>query len=238
MLAPQKSVRLDVRAPTCLVRATGVEFLACHFRWERCLDLGCGTGLSGEAVSTICSYIVGVDLSPAMVRRAREKRVYSRLLVGDVTDTVVGLVQESAAGRAEWEHPKTESEEGKPLKEVVEGGQASLANAALLSTMKPQMTATQAPVTAVAEVPAASCGVLILSCDVFVYIGDLRPCFRAVRDLWSTTKSGPNNSIFAFSVEACPAPEAQADLSELIDGAITDVEAGEHPGYELQGTGR
>eukprot|EP00527_Entomoneis_sp_CCMP2396_P008942 CAMPEP_0198147620 /NCGR_PEP_ID=MMETSP1443-20131203/36901_1 /TAXON_ID=186043 /ORGANISM="Entomoneis sp., Strain CCMP2396" /LENGTH=219 /DNA_ID=CAMNT_0043812029 /DNA_START=183 /DNA_END=839 /DNA_ORIENTATION=- len=39
-----------------------------HFK--RCLDLGCGTGLSGVAFRDCCDYMEGVDISPKMVKKA------------------------------------------------------------------------------------------------------------------------------------------------------------------------
>lgn len=50
----------------------------------RILDLGCGTGLAGEAFRPLASYIGGIDLSPAMVERAREQNVYDALEVADI----------------------------------------------------------------------------------------------------------------------------------------------------------
>lgn len=51
----------------------------------RAADLGCGTGLSGLAFCDICQHLTGVDLSPEMIERAREKACYEELIVGDVT---------------------------------------------------------------------------------------------------------------------------------------------------------
>ena len=58
---------------------------------ESCLDLGCGTGLSGIAfqdlvVSSGKGRIDGVDLSPEMIEKARKLRstCYTNLYVGDV----------------------------------------------------------------------------------------------------------------------------------------------------------
>jgi predicted TPR repeat methyltransferase len=56
------------------------------FRFERALDLGCGTGLVAEALRARCGAIVGVDLSQAMVATARRKNVYADVVVGDVLD--------------------------------------------------------------------------------------------------------------------------------------------------------
>jgi predicted TPR repeat methyltransferase len=48
------------------------------------LDLGCGTGLGGEAFGDIAAAIDGIDLSPAMIERARARGLYRDLAVGDI----------------------------------------------------------------------------------------------------------------------------------------------------------
>jgi predicted TPR repeat methyltransferase len=58
------------------------------------LDLGCGTGLAAEAFADMASAIDGVDLSPAMIGKARARRLYRNLAVADI-ETVLG---ESNAG--------------------------------------------------------------------------------------------------------------------------------------------
>jgi len=50
----------------------------------RILDLGCGTGLAGEAFKPLASYLEGIDLSPAMIERARAQNIYDALAVGDL----------------------------------------------------------------------------------------------------------------------------------------------------------
>ena len=50
------------------------------FAFGHTLDLGCGTGLAGEAFGSVCASIDGVDLSEAMLARARQKKVYRRLV--------------------------------------------------------------------------------------------------------------------------------------------------------------
>lgn len=50
------------------------------------LDLGCGTGLFGEAIGTLKRNLVGVDLSPRMIEKARQRQIYDDLIVGDVLD--------------------------------------------------------------------------------------------------------------------------------------------------------
>lgn len=54
------------------------------FRFDVALDLGCGTGLAGEVFRPACGRLQGVDLSPAMVERARRKAIYDRLDTGDL----------------------------------------------------------------------------------------------------------------------------------------------------------
>lgn len=48
------------------------------------LDLGCGTGLMGEAVRDWAERLDGVDLSPQMIERARARGIYDGLWVADI----------------------------------------------------------------------------------------------------------------------------------------------------------
>ncbi len=48
--------------------------------FERILDLGCGTGLAAPHLSTFGGHLVGVDISPRMLEKARERKVYNRLI--------------------------------------------------------------------------------------------------------------------------------------------------------------
>ena len=76
---------LNYRAPALLhdsVRRTCSKRLR-PFRFNEALDLGCGTGLAGEAFRAECGLLAGIDLSPEMVRRAEAKRIYDELAVGD-----------------------------------------------------------------------------------------------------------------------------------------------------------
>ncbi len=51
--------------------------------FERMLDLGCGTGLSGEALRDRTVHASGVDVSENMVEIAHDKEVYEALYVGE-----------------------------------------------------------------------------------------------------------------------------------------------------------
>jgi predicted TPR repeat methyltransferase len=48
------------------------------------LDLGCGTGLSGLAFKDLARRLDGIDLSPAMIAKARSRKIYQDLSVADI----------------------------------------------------------------------------------------------------------------------------------------------------------
>ena len=48
------------------------------------LDLGCGTGLAGAAFKSLAARLDGVDLSPAMIEKARARKIYDHLQVADL----------------------------------------------------------------------------------------------------------------------------------------------------------
>jgi len=74
---------LDYRAPVLLERTIAA---ALGERRELAIvDLGCGTGLSGQALRPLARQLTGIDLSPAMVDRARARGVYDRLYVAEIT---------------------------------------------------------------------------------------------------------------------------------------------------------
>lgn len=50
------------------------------------LDAGCGTGLLGIHLRPVARTLVGVDLSPKMLQRAKEKHLYDALHEGDITE--------------------------------------------------------------------------------------------------------------------------------------------------------
>jgi len=55
----------------------------------RVFDAGCGTGLCGPLLRDISIVLDGVDISPKMVEKAREKGVYDNLIVGELTKTLL-----------------------------------------------------------------------------------------------------------------------------------------------------
>jgi predicted TPR repeat methyltransferase len=79
---------LGYRAPELLLRA--VEASGARMKFGSAIDLGCGTGLAGAAFRPCCDWLVGVDLSPAMLAQARTKGLYDRLAEGDVLAFLAG----------------------------------------------------------------------------------------------------------------------------------------------------
>jgi predicted TPR repeat methyltransferase len=51
-------------------------------------DLGCGTGLCGPLLRPMCATLRGVDLSPAMIEKAKARGVYDLLEVGDLVEAL------------------------------------------------------------------------------------------------------------------------------------------------------
>jgi len=74
--------RLGYRAPEILRELADLVMPGSHDLVA--LDLGCGTGLAGEVFSDIASTIDGIDLSPAMIERARARGLYRNLAVADI----------------------------------------------------------------------------------------------------------------------------------------------------------
>lgn len=69
---------LQYRAPGLVVDAARLA-LPAHGGALDVLDAGCGTGWCGPLVRPLARSLVGVDLSPAMLTRAKERGVYDRL---------------------------------------------------------------------------------------------------------------------------------------------------------------
>jgi predicted TPR repeat methyltransferase len=74
---------LHYRGPA-LLRGVIDKVFGADRRFVRVLDLGCGTGLMGEVMRGKTDELVGVDLSPAMLAVAGRKRIYDRLVAGDL----------------------------------------------------------------------------------------------------------------------------------------------------------
>lgn len=52
------------------------------------LDLGCGTGLCGACFQSIANSLTGVDLSPLMIEKTRQRAIYKTLHQEDIVDVL------------------------------------------------------------------------------------------------------------------------------------------------------
>ena len=75
--------QLGYSAPAILRNLADLLGLAQHGNLN-VLDLGCGTGLAGAAFRDIATSLDGIDLSPAMVEKARARGIYDTLCLGDI----------------------------------------------------------------------------------------------------------------------------------------------------------
>ena len=57
-------------------------------RFERALDLGCGTGLMGEKLRSKVGHLEGVDISAAMIAETARKGIYDSLQKGELVATL------------------------------------------------------------------------------------------------------------------------------------------------------
>jgi predicted TPR repeat methyltransferase len=84
---------LQYRAPALLKEALARHCAQIHrpFRFGTVLDLGCGTGLMGEALRDEAEFLAGCDLSPRMIAKAQAKRradgspLYDKLATAGLT---------------------------------------------------------------------------------------------------------------------------------------------------------
>jgi len=74
--------QLSYRAPQILRRLADLTMP--ERRGLAVLDLGCGTGLAGAAFKDLAARLDGIDLSPAMIEKARGRGIYDSLCVGDI----------------------------------------------------------------------------------------------------------------------------------------------------------
>jgi predicted TPR repeat methyltransferase len=74
---------LDYRAPQHVAAAVRAA-LGEGKTALRGIDLGCGTGLLAPELRGLVKHLDGVDLSPKMVEKARARRLYDALVVGEI----------------------------------------------------------------------------------------------------------------------------------------------------------
>ncbi len=74
--------RLGYRAPGLVVET--LARLVVGEQFATLLDAGCGTGLCGPLVRSVCERLIGVDLSSQMIERARQRSCYDELHVAEL----------------------------------------------------------------------------------------------------------------------------------------------------------
>jgi predicted TPR repeat methyltransferase len=63
--------------------------------FDHVVDLGCGTGLSGEPLRPIAKRLTGIDISAGMLARARDRAIYDALIEGDLAESLNAMPQGS-----------------------------------------------------------------------------------------------------------------------------------------------
>jgi predicted TPR repeat methyltransferase len=86
---------LGYRAPALLLEAVR-EVAPTPLRIGSMLDLGCGTGLGGAAFRPCVDWLMGVDVSPDMIAKARRKGLYDRLATAELLQHLAAEAEASA----------------------------------------------------------------------------------------------------------------------------------------------
>jgi predicted TPR repeat methyltransferase len=86
---------LAYRGPDLILEA--LDTVAPGRRFDQALDLGCGDGMMGAKIRPRADTLLGVDLSPAMVAKARERGVYDQVETNDIC----AFLEARAAGAAD-----------------------------------------------------------------------------------------------------------------------------------------
>jgi len=75
---------LGYRTPELLTEML-INLVGNQFCFDRAIDLGCGTGLSGVPIRPISTHLSGLDVSQKMVDVARSKNIYDELHKDDIS---------------------------------------------------------------------------------------------------------------------------------------------------------
>lgn len=79
--------KLNYRGPSLIAEA--LDLATPGRRFAAALDIGCGTGLMGQAIRARVDRLAGVDLSPAMIARAGRRGLYDALEAAEATEFLV-----------------------------------------------------------------------------------------------------------------------------------------------------
>jgi len=69
-----------------LLRESVIKSLGDSAHFDNAMDLGCGTGLSGQVFKDMSKHIVGCDLAPRLLEESRKKSIYDELFQGDISE--------------------------------------------------------------------------------------------------------------------------------------------------------
>jgi predicted TPR repeat methyltransferase len=75
--------KLNYKAPTIIADLLRPLISSINLHFD-ILDLGCGTGLVGEALIDLAKTLVGIDLSKEMLKIAQAKNIYHRLIQDEI----------------------------------------------------------------------------------------------------------------------------------------------------------
>ena len=79
--------KLDYKLPF-IVKQLILEANPTKEKFDKAVDLGCGTGLSGNDLKDISNKLTGIDISENMISKAKELDLYDNLIVGDIVETL------------------------------------------------------------------------------------------------------------------------------------------------------
>lgn len=79
--------QISYRVPE-LIREAVVEVAGDDAPGWRILDLGCGTGQCGEMLKPLAAFLAGIDLSPRMIAKSRERKVYDSLAIRGIEEAL------------------------------------------------------------------------------------------------------------------------------------------------------
>lgn len=85
---------LDYIVPQKLVALLDQEVNLMAQQWS-VLDLGCGTGLLGQAMASYAYNLVGVDLSPNMLKKAEARHIYNHLVNAELVSMMRNELENS-----------------------------------------------------------------------------------------------------------------------------------------------
>jgi predicted TPR repeat methyltransferase len=77
--------KLGYHGPALIAQLLQASGVTPNGQW-RVLDAGCGTGLCAPIVRPCAEHLTGVDLSSAMIEKARERGGYDELVVAELTE--------------------------------------------------------------------------------------------------------------------------------------------------------